>query len=162
MIKNCLHCSKRFNAQRSSTKFCSRSCSTKLNNTKRKINRPCPNPNCSNQVRSDGGIYCSFPCRENHKLNEWLLGNLDLGEWSHLPKIARKYVLDLKGEQCWECSWAGVNPVSKNVMVEVHHINGDSTDNRIENLSVLCPNCHSLTTTFRNLNKRGKGRKRKK
>lgn len=28
------------------------------------------------------------------------------------------------------------------------HINGDNTDNRLENLRFLCPNCHSQTETF--------------
>lgn len=35
----------------------------------------------------------------------------------------------------------------------MHHINGDPTDNRIENLQILCPNCHSQTDNFRNKNR---------
>ena len=30
----------------------------------------------------------------------------------------------------------------------LHHINGDRLDNRLENLELLCPNCHSQTETF--------------
>ena len=40
--------------------------------------------------------------------------------------------------------------------LELHHINGDHYDNRIENLQILCPNCHSQTDNFRSRN-RSKG-----
>ena len=33
--------------------------------------------------------------------------------------------------------------------MELHHINGDHTDLRIENLQILCPNCHALTDNYR-------------
>ena len=32
---------------------------------------------------------------------------------------------------------------------ELHHINGNPTDNRLENLQILCPNCHSKTSNYR-------------
>lgn len=37
--------------------------------------------------------------------------------------------------------------------LQIHHINGDSRDNRLGNLAVLCPNCHSQTNTFSGKNK---------
>lgn len=40
------------------------------------------------------------------------------------------------------------------ITLQLDHINGDNTDNRIENLRFLCPNCHSQTDTY--MNKRGK------
>jgi predicted HNH restriction endonuclease len=37
----------------------------------------------------------------------------------------------------------------------LHHVNGDGRDNRLENLQLLCPNCHSQTENFS-----GRGRRR--
>ena len=42
-------------------------------------------------------------------------------------------------------------------MLELEHIDGDWSNTRLENLTLLCPNCHSLTATFKALN-RGRGR----
>jgi hypothetical protein len=47
-------------------------------------------------------------------------------------------------ENCQNSEWLGIP-----IPLELDHINGDNTDNRIENLRVLCPNCHALTETYR-------------
>ena len=43
-------------------------------------------------------------------------------------------------ERCLGAEWMG-----EPMPLELHHVNGNPFDNRIENLQVLCPNCHALT-----------------
>lgn len=54
------------------------------------------------------------------------------------------------------CSCCGCNGEWQNgiISLEIHHKNGIKTDNRIQNLEYLCPNCHALTETYRGKNKK--------
>ena len=54
-----------------------------------------------------------------------------------------------KEDKCERCGWSEKYPGSKYSACELDHINGDSTDHRLENLILLCPNCHALTSTYR-------------
>ena len=47
-------------------------------------------------------------------------------------------------EQCGLSEWQG-----QAIPLEIHHVNGNNLDNRIENLKLLCPNCHALTNNYR-------------
>ena len=50
----------------------------------------------------------------------------------------------------WSCSECGIEKwKNKEIGLELDHINGDAANNNLENLRLLCPNCHSQTDTFR-------------
>ena len=68
----------------------------------------------------------------------------------------RLYLANLKAQRCEECGWAEKS-LDGRIPLELDHINGNSHDNRLENLRILCPNCHSLKPTHRGLNKRLRG-----
>lgn len=53
-----------------------------------------------------------------------------------------------KEEKCEICGWAETSNDGR-IPLELNHINGDSADNRIENIEILCPNCHSLRPHYR-------------
>lgn len=57
----------------------------------------------------------------------------------------------LKSPYCEECGWAQFSEDGR-LPLELDHINGRREDNRLENLRILCPNCHSLKPTHRGCN----------
>lgn len=102
--------------------------------------------------------YCSIKCQQNYqrvkKVKAFLAGKY-VGkkllyrsfEWT------RKLVEETYGSKCNEC---GISKwKNKNITLEVNHIDGKAYNNTLKNLELLCPNCHSQTSTFRNKN-RGK------
>ncbi len=68
----------------------------------------------------------------------------------------RLYEAGLKKPECEICSWSK-RSIDGRLPLELDHINGQRTDNRLENLRILCPNCHSLQLTHRGKN-RGKNK----
>ena len=67
------------------------------------------------------------------------------------------HLIKTYGEKCSECGWDKKNEYTNKVPIEMDHIDGNSENNNLINLRLLCPNCHSLTKTYKGANK-GNGR----
>ena len=63
----------------------------------------------------------------------------------------RPFAAGLKLERCEGCGL--IERRGEPIAFQLHHINGDGLDNRIENLLLLCPNCHSQTDAWGGRNK---------
>ncbi len=73
----------------------------------------------------------------------------------------KKYLFEKNNCKCEKCGWGETNKFTGNIPLEIHHKDGDYTNNKEENLQLLCPNCHSLTESYKSHNKNGrKGRKK--
>lgn len=77
-------------------------------------------------------------------LEEILVKNSDYRNTNHLRERLVK-----EGLKLYKCEIEGCEYCQN---LELHHINGDPTDNRIENLQILCPNHHAATENFRGKN----------
>jgi predicted HNH restriction endonuclease len=60
----------------------------------------------------------------------------------------RRYMLEKYEYKCQNCKCDWKNPYTDLTILQIHHINGDSSDNSESNLQVLCPNCHAMTENF--------------
>lgn len=117
---------------------------------------------CGNKLKWYQTKYCSNACQSAFQRNEYI------ARWKHgeisgntadelLSDHIRAYMIATYGEKCSQCGWQERTPKTGRVPLAIDHIDGNWQNNNEENLRLLCPNCHSLTDTYMNLN-RGKGR----
>ncbi len=89
------------------------------------------------------------PLRAPQPLEMILVGHSTFVNANHLrERLLREGIKQRKCECCGLTEWQG-QPIA----LELHHINAIRDDQRLENLQLLCPNCHALTTNYRGKNK---------
>ena len=117
--------------------------------------------NCELPVNRKASIYCSGYCQHEYRykvyIQKWLAGVIDATRIRGISQHVGRYLFDSQSDKCSLCGWCEVNPTTGRVPLEVDHIDGNYKHSTPNNLRLLCPNCHSLTPTFRGLN-RGNGR----
>ena len=174
----CLNCNKPINKNK---KFCNQSCSATYNNklhpkrergfnykkaivngneiiTKYKIEgRGEQCISCNNKLEKTQNLYCSRKCQHNYKyelyIQDYLKGmnngsNKDFTTSGHL----RRYLFEQSNYKCNKCGLSQYHPITNKTILQIHHVDGNWTNNKLENLQVLCPNCHAMSDTFRGLN----------
>lgn len=122
--------------------------------------------NCGKQLTKRQKNFCSNKCQREFEakdyIERWKNGEEDglKGEYG-VSNFIRKYLLEKSNYKCDKCGWGEKNEYTGNIPLEIHHIDGNYLNNVEENLQVLCPNCHSLTESYKAHNKDGrKGRKK--
>lgn len=151
----CLECG----TTTTNTKFCSSSCNASYQNRNNHWrNKPehKQEPNdcayCGTKLDKLHKKYCTLKCQGAHTRQ------IKIAHWKVTGKLSKgpvKAYLAEKREGCWECGITSWN--NKEIVLDLEHIDGDSSNNAEENLALLCPNCHSQTPTYKGKNA-GNGR----
>lgn len=182
MSSVCEYCGKEHDGSFGSGGFCNKACCAgfstyaKRDEISRKVSllrggngkpKPKKRDTCLHcgKINHSGVNYCSISCSQQHigsnVIKTWLLTGTVQNERGTIPKAVRRFLLEEAENRCSRCWWKEINPVTKRVPLEVEHIDGDHMNNKRENLAVLCPNCHSITPTYKALNM-GHGRKHRR
>mgnify|MGYP003393996717 CR=1 FL=1 len=143
--------------------YCGHGCSAIVSNTNRiRINKQCLH--CGNRVKRNISIYCSISCQQGFKykkyITAWKNGQEDGNRGITTRVLSHhliRYLWKKYQAKCSICGWNKKHSLTRKVPLEIDHVDGNSENNSEDNLRLICPNCHSLTPNFRNLNK-GKGR----
>ena len=102
-------------------------------------------PACGNKIPYPNTKFCSRKCSSIYRKIE---SNAFIASGkAKSPKRIRKYLLETSGHKCNRCGnthWNG-QPIT----IELEHIDGNSDNNNLDNLELLCPNCHSQTPTYK-------------
>lgn len=164
--KYCLECGEKIPFEKRFGKFCSKSCSTTYTNKQRQYNKKPLNVcfNCGKETPNEK--YCSNECQKEHEyvqyISSWKEHKIDGSSAPYgVSRYIRRYLLEKYNNSCQCCGWNKENPFTHNIPLEIHHIDGNYKNNSEDNLQLLCPNCHSLTETYKAANKNGRKERKK-
>ena len=121
--------------------------------------------NCGKEIVKKNK-YCSNKCQCDYEykiyINRWKNGEINglVGQYG-ISSMIRRYLLEKFNNKCQQCDWGEINHFTKKIPLEIHHKDGDYSNNKESNLELLCPNCHSLTETYKNANKNGRKNRNK-
>lgn len=146
----CLYCHTPLIYKRRHLKFCNGSCAAKYNNPiskkKNKIQNTCQN--CGKLTNN--AKFCSERCSSQYV---WKMtkNKIENNNGKRSPIVYRKYLLEKYGNTCKICGTTEWN--GQDVPLVLDHIDGNSNNNDLSNLRMICHNCNGLLPTFAGRNK---------
>lgn len=148
---NCQNCNSLI-ASKFARRFCCKSCAAQYNNKNRNPRSTESREKTSKSIKALGTTKGFRSQTSRQKASESYsqsrleyLFNTSFNNLHHQSKRVR-LILEQNGKcaHCGLSEWMG-NPIS----FEMDHIDGNKRNNTRENLEILCPNCHSMTPTWR-------------
>lgn len=146
--------------QKNTNRFCSHSCAATFSNLKRSRKKELICKMCKKLTLGTGKIYCSSLCQVKYQ-NQQKIFESENGGRSASAQCYKRYLIWNFGAKCMKCGWNEIHSITNKVPIELNHIDGNSENNKLANLEIICPNCHSLTPNFKGLNA-GNGRVRRR
>ena len=115
--------------------------------------------NCGLPLNNRKKIYCNNKCQQEYHYKEYIrkwknneVNGSKGNAFIDVSDYIKRYLFEKYNNKCSRCGWSEINPYTGTLPLEIEHIDGDATNNKEENLTLLCPNCHSLTKTYRGAN----------
>lgn len=168
--KKCKKCKKIIPYEKRMNDYCNSSCFASMNNigicrnknyydklrkpkpikkgVRKKVIKICKLCGKENLCRETSDGFCNYNHARLYKTKHMI----DSGEANHSNKHSvRSYLIYLHNGKCEQCNnneWFGCK-----LSLEMHHIDGDVDNMKLENLKLLCPNCHSITDNYKSKNK---------
>ena len=117
--------------------------------------------NCSKPINKKNK-FCSNKCQKEYEYKQYIKRWKEDKETGLRGEYQISMYIKTYHNRCVRCGWGEVNQYTKNIPLEVEHIDGNYKNNKEENLILLCPNCHSLTSTYKGANLNHGSKKRRK
>ena len=101
--------------------------------------------------------YCSNKCQTEYQykiyINKWKNNEINGMRGAYqISSYIKTYLFIKYNNKCARCGWGEINKYTNKIPLEIEHIDGNYKNNNEENLILLCPNCHSLTSTYKGAN----------
>lgn len=139
-------------------KYCSQECSNKSRKKLWKC-KECNEEILGREARKRK--FCSRKCSADNRyslfIERWLKEEENGKKGESVSNHIRRWLFEKNDSKCQKCGWKVINLVTGNIPLTINHIDGNWSNNKPDNLELICPNCHSLTPNYGALNK-GKGR----
>lgn len=157
---NCEHCSQKIDGFYGSGRFCNRKCACAFSTKEKRqeINLAVSKKLTGRSFSSEGQFKKGYDSRRRKfnqqdwakavEVNQIRLKELyESLDWNELPlPEKRRRILQEQENKCLKCrinEWMG-----ESVVLELHHVDGNDSNNVRQNLQILCPNCHSQTDNW--------------